>query len=179
MDLKVIDNFLPPTIFNRLLLTVESHAIAWVWNNDTHYDPNTKKGDGRWMFSQFLFASPDIPGGPGSHPLYPVFQVIEDYQFGICPFQKVVKLKLNLYPNQGKSVSHAKHADIYEKTGEPDKRIITSVFNFHTCNGSTVVGKKTISSKANRLILFDNTIHYGITQSDLPRRIVLNINVLK
>ena len=135
MDLKVIDNFLPSRVFNRLLQTVESHAIAWVWNNDTHYDPNTKKGDGRWMFSQFLFASPDIPGGPGSHPLYPVFQVIEDYQFGICPFQKVVKLKLNLYPNQGKSVSHAKHADIYEKTGEPDKRIITYVFNFHTCNG--------------------------------------------
>ena len=80
--------------------------------------------------------------------------------------------------NQGKQVSHAKHADIYNE-GKPDERIITSVFNFHTCNGSTVVGKKNISSKANRLILFDNTIHYGITQSDLSRRIVLNINELK
>ena len=168
MDLKVIDNFLSPTIFNRLLKIVESHMIEWVWSNNTHYDPSTKKGDNCWMFSQFLYAAPSLPGGPGSHPLYPAFHVIEDYQFDIHPFKQVMKLKLNLYPNQGKNVSHAKHADIYDKTGEPDERIITSVFNFQN-----------IDSKANRLILFDNTIHYGITQSDLSRRIVLNINVLK
>ena len=178
MDLKVIDNFLPPRVFDRLLKIVESHTIAWVWNSDTHYDPSTKKGDNHWMFSQFLFAAPSVPGGPGSHPLYPAFHVIEDYQSDICPFKQVVKLKLNLYPNQGKQISHAKHADIYNE-GKPDERIITSVFNFHTCNGATVVGEKNIDSKANRLILFDNTIHYGITQSDIPRRIVLNINVLK
>jgi len=178
MDLKVVDNFLPSRIFNRLLQAVESHAIAWVWNNDTHYDPLTKKGDNLWMFSQFLFANADVPGGPGSHPLYPAFHVLEDYQFELHPFTQVVKLKLNLYPNQGKNISHAKHADIYDKE-KPDKRIITSVFNFHTCNGATVVGEKNIESKANRLIVFDNTIHYGITQSDIPRRIVLNMNVLK
>ena len=179
MDLKVIDNFLSPTIFNRLLKIVESHMIEWVWSNNTHYDPSTKKGDNCWMFSQFLYAAPSLPGGPGSHPLYPAFHVIEDCQFDIRPFKQVLKLKLNLYPNQGKNISHAKHADIYDKTGGPDECIITSVFNFHTCNGSTVVGEKNIDSKANRLILFDNTIHYGITQSDLPRRIVLNINALK
>ena len=178
MDLKVIDNFLHARTFNRLLKIVESHQIAWVWNNDSHYDPITKKGDSSWMFSQFLYACADIPGGPGSHPLYPAFHVLEDYHFDIYPFKQVIKLKLNLYPNQGKNIEHAKHADIYDK-GEPDKRIITSVFNFHTCNGATVVGEKKIESKANRLILFDNTLHYGITQSDIPRRIVLNMNVLK
>ena len=93
-----------------------------------------------------------------------------------------MKLKLNLYPNQGKKRVHAKHVDVYEGY-EKDKRITTSVFNFHTSNGATVVeidGKKNnITSKANQLILFDNTWHYGITQSDIPRRIVLNMNVLK
>ena len=178
MDLKVVDDFLPSRIFNRLLQAVESHAIAWVWNNDPLYDPVTKQGDDLWMLSQFLFASASVPGGPGSHPLYPAFHVLEDYQFELRPFTQVVKLKLNLYPNQGKRVSHAQHADIYDK-GKPDKRIITSVFNFHTCNGATVVGNKEVDSKANRLILFDNTLHYGITQSDIPRRIVLNMNVLK
>ena len=178
MDLKVVDDFLPSRIFNRLLQAVESHAIAWVWNNDTHYDPVTKQGDDLWMLSQFLFASASVTGGPGSHPLYPAFHVLEDYQFELRPFTQVIKLKLNLYPNQGKRVSHAQHADIYDK-GKPDKRIITSVFNFHTCNGATVVGNKEVDSKANRLILFDNTLHYGITQSDIPRRIVLNMNVLK
>ena len=179
MDLKIIDNFLPSRVFNRLLKIVESNSLTWVWNNDSHIHPVTKQGDSNWMFSQLLFIGSGMTGGPGAHALYPAFQVIEDYQADICPFKEVMKLKLNLYPNQGKNVSHAKHADIYEKTGEPDERVMTSVFNFHTCNGSTVVGEKSIKSKANRLILFDNTWHYGITQSDLPRRIVLNINVLK
>ena len=182
MDLKVIDNFLPTRVFNRLLKIVESNAITWVWNNDSHIHPVTQKGDNHWMFSQLLFIGTGMTGGPGAHSLYPAFQVIEDYQFELRPFQQAMKLKLNLYPNQGKQILHAKHADIYNE-GKPDERIITSVFNFHTCNGSTVVeidGKNNnIPSKANRLILFDNTWHYGITQSDIPRRIVLNINVLK
>jgi len=178
MDLKVIDNFLPPRVFDRLLKTVESHTIAWVWNNDSYIHPVTNQGDNRWMFSQLLFIGPNVPGGPGAHSLYPAFQVIEDYQADICPFKEVIKLKLNLYPNQGKQVSHSKHADIYHE-GKPDERMITSVFNFHTCNGATVVGEKNIDSKANRLVLFDNTWHYGITQSDIPRRIVLNLNVMK
>jgi len=29
------------------------------------------------------------------------------------------------------------------------------------------------------IVIFDNALHYGVTQSDIPRRIVLNINVLK
>ena len=182
MDLKVVDNFLPPRIFNRLLKIVESNSFSWWWNDDTSIDPVTKKGDNLFMFSQLLFHNAKMPHGPGSHPLYPAFQVIEDYQADICPFKEVMKLKLNLYPNQGKNISHTRHIDFYEGD-QIDKRIITSVFNFHTCNGSTVVeidGKNNnIPSKANRLILFDNTWHYGITQSDIPRRIVLNLNVMK
>ena len=182
MDLKVVDNFLPPRVFNRLLKIVESNSLTWVWNNDSHIHPVTQQGDNHWMLSQLLFIGSGMPGGPGAHALYPAFQVIEDYQADIYPFQQVMKLKLNLYPNQGKNIVHAKHVDVYEGY-ERDKRITTSVFNFHTCNGSTVVqieGKKNnIPSKANRLVLFDNTWHYGITQSDIPRRIVLNLNVRK
>ena len=182
MDLKVVDNFLPPRVFNRLLKIVEGNSLEWVWNNDTHIHPVTKQGDNLWMLSQLLFVSFQMTGGPGAHPLYPAFQVIEDYQADICPFQRVMKLKLNLYPNQGKNISHSRHTDIPDGA-VLNKSITTSVFNFHTCNGSTVVeidGKNNnIPSKANRLILFDNTWHYGITQSDTPRRIVLNLNVMK
>ena len=189
MDLKVVDNFLPPRTFKRLLEIVESGGFMWIWNNDTYINPVTNKGDNLWMFSQVLFASPTMlrgfmTGGPAAHthPLYPAFQVIEDCQADIYPFQQVMKLKLNLYPNQGKNISHSRHTDVPGGISL-NKHITTSVFNFHTCNGSTVVeidGKNNkISSKANRLILFDDTWHYGITQSDIPRRIVLNLNVMK
>ena len=201
MDLKVVDNFLPSKTFNRLLELVESNSFVWIWNNDTYINPVTQKGDNLWMFSQLLFAHSSMlgnftGGGPGIHPLYPAFQVIEDCQAEIYPFKQVMKVKLNLYPNQGKNISHSRHTDVPVCISSPvasnplrpngtrlNKHITTSVFNFHTCNGSTVVeidGKNNnIPSKANRLILFDNTWHYGITQSDTPRRIVLNLNVMK
>ena len=182
MDLKIIDNFLHPRVFDRLLKIVESNLFTWVWNNDTYINPVTKKGDNIWMFSQLLFVSPKMTGGPGAHALYPAFQVLEDYQAEIYPFKEVMKLKLNLYPNQGKNITHSRHTDVPDGAGL-NKLITTSVFNFHTCNGATVVeidGKNNnIPSKANQLILFDNTWHYGITQSDIPRRIVLNLNVIK
>ena len=60
---------------------------------------------------------------------------------------------------------------------------MTSILNFHDCNGGTVVNingkEENVPSKANRLILFDNSYHYGYTQNNISRRIVLNINVIK
>ena len=170
---KVIDNFLNPKTFTRLLNGVESNAISWVWNKDTYVD-NNGKGDNLWMFNQVLF---------NNNPSFvPAFQIIEDLQADIVPFKKVLKLKLNLYPNQGKNILHKEHKDI--NTGEEiDKKVITSIFNFHDCNGGTIINingkEENVPSKANRLILFDNSYHYGYTQNDLPRRIVLNINVIK
>ena len=61
-----------------------------------------------------------------------------------------------------------------------DDRIMTSILNFHTCNGSTVIelgdGKtEEVKSKANQLIMFDGRIrHYGIAQDDADTRIVIN-----
>ena len=174
---KVIDDFLNPRVFKRLLIGVESNSISWIWNNDSYID-DTGKGDNLWMFSQILFNT----NPPTAHPFYPAFQIIEDIQADIVPFKKVIKQKLNLYPNQGKNILHKEHKDI--NTGEDiDKQIMTSVFNFHSCNGGTVVNingkEENIPSKANRLILFDNSYHYGYTQSDINRRIVLNLNVIK
>jgi hypothetical protein len=174
---KVIDNFINPRIFKRLLIGVESQSISWLWNDHSYIDKN-QEGDNLWMFSQILFNnSPQT-----IHPFYQAFQVLEDFQADIIPFKQVLKSKLNLYPNQGKSILHKEHKDI--NTGEEiDNKIMTSVFNFHDCNGGTVVNingkEEKIDSKANRLILFDNTYHYGYTQTDIPRRIVLNLNVLK
>ena len=177
--IKVIENFLPKPIFNNILNIVESEQFDWKWHNETI------PGDGNFMFNKVLYVYPfEGKGEIFDKELLPLFGIFKDFQDEHLPEKSktLVKLKLNLYPNQGKQVNHGKHFDI-SINRMVDPNIITSVFNFHTCNVSTVVeidGKKNnISSKANRLILFDNTWHYGITQTDIPRRIVLNINVLK
>ena len=39
--------------------------------------------------------------------------------------------------------------------------------------------KEIVPSVANQIVIFDNAYHYGVTQSDIPRRILLNMNVSK
>ena len=88
---KVIDNFINPRIFKRLLIGVESQSISWLWNNHSYIDKN-QEGDNLWMFSQILFnSSPQT-----IHPFYQAFQVLEDFQADIIPFKQVLKSKLNI-----------------------------------------------------------------------------------
>ena len=49
---------------------------------------------------------------------------------------KLVRMKMNLYPNQGVNVKHGVHNDILQN-GAPRPDVVTSVFNFHTCNAET------------------------------------------
>ncbi len=55
-------------------------------------------------------------------------------------------------------------------------QIKLGLFNFITCNGGTKINKKLFNSNSNELIVFDNKFkHHGITQTDTPTRINLNI----
>jgi hypothetical protein len=73
---------------------------------------------------------------------------------------------------------HLPHWDISNtETHKPFKHITTAILNFTTCNGGTKIGDKIYTSKANELLIFNNTIkHSGIIQTDTSTRIVLNIN---
>ena len=187
MFFRVIENLLPKQVFNRLLAVVEGEDIDWHWARSKRY-VNRNETDSNFMLGKVLFQpfknETLSHGGDYIDKQYAeLFCIITDYQLTIHPFSSVVRMKLNLYPNQGKNIKHVKHADITTEKEEIDDKFMTSIFNFHTCNGSTVIelGDKIeeVKSKANQLIVFDNAWHYGITQSDTPRRIVLNTNVLK
>ena len=180
--IKVIDNFLPIPIFNKLLKCVEDELFNWEWQNHSIVHPITGIGDGHFKYGMTLYVHPNLKSsGRRSHELLPLFSILKDFQDEIIPSKTIVKLKLNLYPNEGKQVKHGRHSDI-TNNGELDKSIITSVFNFHTCNGYTVIEKEDgteqkVPAIANQIVIFDNTWHYGVTQSDIPRRILLNMNV--
>jgi len=180
--IKIISNFLPQTLFNYLLKIVENENFDWNWNNETI------RGDGEWKMGKTLYAYPGLSSFRQEvydKELLPLFGVIKDFQDEQLENKyNLIKLKLNLYPNQGKQVKHGIHTDI-TSNGKPDRNVITSVFNFHTCNGYTNIIKddgseKNIPSIANSIVIFSGFLqHYGVTQSDTTRRIVLNMNVLK
>jgi hypothetical protein len=105
---------------------------------------------------------------------------------------RLIKMKMNLYPKQGANVKHGVHYDILEN-GRPRTDIVTSVFNFTTCNGATILYERdkngnfsndskelVVPSIENSIVIFNNVHpHYAITQSDTPARIVLNTNIVK
>ena len=86
-------------------------------------------------------------------------------------------MKLNLYPNQGKKIIHAKHVDLRDNiTKKPLQNGTITILNFTTCNGGTIIGEEEYLSNRNQALIFDNKVkHQGFTQTDTTRRILLNI----
>ena len=103
------------------------------------------------------------------------------------------RMKMNLYPNHTKQIDHGIHNDVWQRTNtgrQPDPNVVTSVFNFNTCNGSTTIldkdeqGKYTkkvvVPSIENTIVMFNNPHpHFGTTQNDSTARMVLNTNISK
>ena len=86
-------------------------------------------------------------------------------------FKALIRIKANLYSNQGKIVEHEDHSDFpFAHKG--------ALFSLNTCNGSTILKNNTkISSIANRMLLFDPSIpHRSSTCTDEKTRVNININ---
>ena len=166
--IKIVKDFLPKPLFKQLLSVVESQNVDWHWQTQSiHYGP-TGSGDNKWMFTKTIKDRQIV-----SKELMPLFSVFKDFQDEHYKGDTILKMKLNLNPNQGTPIEFGLHTD----TIPPESDIITSVFNFHTSNGYTCIGKEKVPSVANQIVIFNQQEHYGVTQSDIPRRIVLNTNI--
>jgi hypothetical protein len=111
----------------------------------------------------------------------PTFQIIEPTIQPILDFfgmeqHSLLRIKANLDTLQKSSMTHCGHTDypVYTYEGTP---YTTAVFHVNDNNGITVVGEEKIEQVANRLIIFDgSTSHYGITQTDVSARLLINYN---
>ena len=205
--IKIIQDFLPRPLFDYMKLVVESEK-GMFWNfNPRNLQPQSKaSGSENYKLGKTLYVHPGLSGDGKEvydKELMPLFGLFQ--QFMMVHMQpkcrgipeedtecKLVRMKMNLYPNQGVNVKHGVHNDILQN-GAPRPDVVTSVFNFHTCNGSTILYEKdkdgrfsdnskevVVPSTENSMIMFNNTHpHYGIVQSDTPTRIVLNTNLEK
>ena len=199
--IKIIPDFLPNPLFRYLKQIVESEkGMLWCWNHRNLAPQNKAVGAENYKLGKTLYCAPELEeNGIENYdkelmPLFGVFQLyMMEHMQDRCktPEDAVVlkRMKMNLYPNQETQVDHGIHNDIWiDGRARPD--IVTAVFNFTTCNGSTTIfdkdeeGKYTkkivVPSLENTIVMFNNTHpHFGTTQSDTPARIVLNINLAK
>ena len=167
MKYKLIEDVLEKNSFDELKnIWQEGSNIPWFYNS------NTIPGkDSEFIFTHHLYRDNQVSSN--------FYESISEIIFNVSSHtkkNKLLRVKANMYTNQGEKKYHAKHTD-YKDIGE----FTTAVYNFTTCNGGTVLFLNNkeilISSIENSLLIFDGNItHQGFTQTDTPNRVLLNID---
>jgi len=160
---------LPQMFFDKLTTILNSNNFQWYFQNAT-VDTNFKKeSKNNFMFTHNLFMRDAGKTSDWFNTFEPILYSINEK----IKVNELLRMKLNLYTNQHRKIKHASHCDFSD---EKDKGIKTGILNFTTCNGGTTIENKIYNSKENELLIFNNGLkHFGITQTDTPIRIVLNI----
>jgi len=183
MFIKVVDNFLSDEVFQMLRNIVYHNRMKWEYRADSIGKPDMLDKHMQDTDSNMM-ASLVYSHGQHSFDFDSVWNMFLLKHQDIVPFALPIRMKTNLYFNRGKKVPHPVHCDMenpnYPNGLEPN--VITSVFNFHDCNGSTNIIKpdkteEVVESKANRIVFFENGLHYGVAQDDTDIRIVINTKI--
>lgn len=176
-----INNFLSRTFFNEVNNNLNGSHFTWCYNTSSLpsniYPFNTNSN---MMFSHLIYMQKESTqnGQDIVSQYFNNFKPILDSINKKIKIKKLFRMKLNLYVNQNKKIEHAPHYDVMlsDQENKPNQDVTIGILNFTTCNGGTKIGNKFYPSKANELLLFNNTQkHSGTVQTDSPVRIVLNM----
>lgn len=148
----------------------KENTFAWYYQSRT----TTLSGDNEFMFTHTFFNN----SVRSSQRIWDILDITTRVaHLSKSNNQKLMRIKANLYTNQGKNVEMKPHKDYVEL----DYDFKTCVFNLTTCNGGTVLlvddKEILIPSVENQLIVMDGNIeHFGITQTDKKTRLLINYN---
>jgi hypothetical protein len=166
MTFEVIDNFISDYHFKLLTNTLLGDKFPWYFN-----DHVVDRRDGRYQFTHGLQSTmglspyPDQEEFSDHYPLVlPILQKLKA--------TRVFRVKANLNP---KTFFH-RRAQYHIDIDSPEMK--TAIFYMNTCNGWTKFKKGgRVKSVANRVVTFHHKVeHAGVTCTDEPRRVVINLN---
>ena len=157
---KVIDNFLHQNDFVKLQSFFTSIDCHWYYSKGV---AKTDVKEGKYFYMIHTVYQDHMPTSNIFNNCYPVLE-----KLGV---KSLLRIKANLYPNQGESVhTHDAHQDYLFSHK-------AAVYSMNTCNGGTVIGGEFIESKANRIVIFDGSIpHSSTTCTDEQVRINIGFN---
>ena len=157
----VQDNYLNETDFKNLKNIMLRRDFPWYFINTVAslHDKNQF----HYFFSHVFFMREDGITSPFFKVLTPILEKLEVKAF--------IRIRANLYSNQGKIIEHETHVDY-------DFKHKAALFSLNTCNGFTTLEDGTkIKSVGNRILLFDaSTAHHSSTCTDAKVRCNININ---
>ena len=161
MDIKytVKENFLNPTDFENLKNLVMGETFPWYFQENVAH---SGKHNTHFFWYHMLFGQRNLVS-PYAKLLDPLLKKLK--------IKALIRLKANLYSNQGKMIEHAQHTDF------PFKHK-AALFSLNTCDGFTVLKDGTkIQSVANQVLLFDaSQPHHSSTCTNTKVRCNINVN---
>ena len=174
---EVIDNFLSDEEFEKIRFKIiggvqESsdfvhQSIEWFYNESVATDDiSGDKNKYDFYMTHMIFS---WPNGVNSSLYKDVMPIIEK----LGP-TSIIRIKANLYPNQGTLREHQFHNDfLYPHQG--------AIFSINTCDGYTLLDDGTkVASIANRMLFLDaSKPHASTTTSNTRTRININFNYHK
>jgi len=153
---KEIKNLLNKDISNYIEQEMLSNNFAW------YIHPVTKKEENFYFVHNFY--DDKINSSHFDSLILPILGKFE--------FNKILRIKGNLYPKTNKIIEHAFHVDQVE-----DHKV--AIYYVNSNNGKTIFKDNQISSEKNKLVLFDGKKeHKSTTCTDKSFRINININYI-
>lgn len=161
----VVDNFLPPSLFNDIQTLTMGNRIDWA------YCPGATSVDtpDEFYFSHRVFANDPPYASPLFNDIKPILYFMDDrlkfYLDGL------IRINCTLCTNRGKVMQQAMHVDF-------DIPHYTGIFYCNTTNGPTVFEDTKVDSVANRFVLFDGQKKHAATlQDDCHARVNIVFNM--
>jgi|TARA_R110000787_G_C13328860_1_gene437177 hypothetical protein len=159
---NVIDNFLPDEEFRKLKAIVMGLGMPW------YYSPSITTrnlSDDKNFYMSHIFYS--------KNKFSDMFSFITPLMDAVAP-DNVIRIKANLYPNQGDKVVHDSHYD-YDFSHK------AAVFSINTNDGATIMPDgEHVESIANRIVFFDGSeMHSSTTCTNASVRVNINMNYTK
>ena len=166
--MKIEDNFLEQTIFDRLQSLMMGKDFAWYYNSyiDDKDDVNN------FQFVHFFYKH-DSPTSSLTAQMNPILDKIGGLSLW--------RIKANLLTRTPNIIVNKFHVDFELNSPEKLKQWTTSIFYMNTNNGYTKFEDGTkVESVANRMVSFPaNMKHTGTSCTDEKTRIVINFNYFK
>tara|TARA_B100001250_G_scaffold305766_1_gene267697 strand:- start:49 stop:540 length:492 start_codon:yes stop_codon:yes gene_type:complete len=160
--MKVIDDFLPSSEFEKLQSILMEDTFPWYYNDNLVY-----RGDKKYGFIHLFYnPRPEL-----EHVEVSTYFSILNYTIQKLECKKIHRIKANLNP---RTLLHDKGGYHIDGTGSTH----TSILYMNTNNGWThIKGYDRVKSVSNRMVIFDSNLkHTGVTCTNEKRRVMINFN---
>ena len=160
MNYNIIENFLDKELFEKFKTEIFSGNVNWFYKPHMTY---SNKDNG--FFSHTFYQNHEITSQYFNDFISPILKKLN------CV--SIVEVRANLMIQRNEVYYSDFHTD-------RDFKCKTAILYMNSCNGGTELGleeKINITSEENKMLIFDSDIpHRAVSQTDVERRIVINLN---